>query len=95
MMLDRLKDLGFKYSTISGITFSIMDIMTSQHKQEYIAAGQEKVNKINKQFQRGLITDLERHNSVCAVWNEVRSQVEAELKEIAATNPSNPIFIMM
>ena len=95
MMLDRLKDLGFKYSTISGITFSIMDIMTSQHKQEYIAAGQEKVNKINKQFQRGLITDLERHNSVCAVWNEVRSQVEAELKEIAATNPTNPIFIMM
>ena len=69
--------------------------MTSQHKQEYIAAGQEKVNKINKQFQRGLITDLERHNSVCAVWNEVRSQVEAELKEIAATNPTNPIFIMM
>ena len=95
MMLDRLKDLGFKYSTISGITFSIMDIMTSEHKDEFIKAGQEKVDKINKQFSRGLITDLERYTSVVDVWNTVRSQVEGELKEIAAKNPKNPIFIMM
>ena len=95
MMLDRLKDLGFKYSTISGITFSIMDIMTSEHKDEFIKAGQEKVDKINKQFSRGLITDLERYTSVVDVWNAVRSQVEGELKEIAAKNPKNPIFIMM
>ena len=50
MMLDKLKDLGFKYSTISGITFSMADIKTSEHKQEFIATGQDKVDKINKQL---------------------------------------------
>ena len=95
MMLDRLKDLGFKYSTISGITFSLFDIKTSTHKAEFVAEGQEKVNKINKQFQRGLITDEERHNSVCDAWNEVNGKVQQELKKIAEEDVRNPIFMMM
>ena len=95
MMLDRLKDLGFKYSTISGITFSIMDIMTSQHKQEYIAAGQEKVNKINKQFQRGLITDRERLELVIDIWTKAKEEIQDELQGYAKSYVDNPIFIMM
>ena len=95
MMLDRLKDLGFKYSTISGITFSLFDIKTSTHKAEFVAEGQEKVNKINKQFQRGLITDEERHNSVCDAWNTVNGKVQQELKKIAEEDVRNPIFMMM
>ena len=95
MMLDRLKDLGFKYSTISGITFSLFDIKTSTHKAEFVAEGQEKVNKINKQFQSGLITDEERHNSVCDAWNAVNGKVQQELKKIAEEDVRNPIFMMM
>ena len=95
MMLDRLKDLGFKYSTISGITFSLFDIKTSTHKAEFVAEGQERVNKINKQFQRGLITDEERHNSVCDAWNAVNGKVQQELKKIAEEDVRNPIFMMM
>ena len=95
MMLDRLKDLGFKYSTISGITVSLFDIKTSTHKAEFVAEGQEKVNKINKQFQRGLITDEERHNSVCDAWNAVNGKVQQELKKIAEEDVRNPIFMMM
>ena len=95
MMLDRLKDLGFKYSTISGITFSLFDIKPSTHKAEFVAEGQEKVNKINKQFQRGLITDEERHNSVCDAWNAVKGKVQQELKKIAEEDVRNPIFMMM
>ena len=95
MMLDRLKDLGFKYSTISGITFSLFDIKTSTHKAEFVAEGQEKVNKINKQFQRGLITDEERHNSLCDAWNAVNGKVQQELKKIAEEDVRNPIFMMM
>ena len=95
MMLDRLKDLGFKYSTISGITFSLFDIKTSTHKAEFVAEGQEKVNKINKQFQRGLITDEERHNSVCDAWNAGNGKVQQELKKIAEEDVRNPIFMMM
>src|SRR5574344_160218 len=95
MMLDKLKDLGFKYSTISGITFSMADIKTSEHKQEFIATGQDKVDKINKQFSRGLITEAERHNSVCEIWNGVKGEVQKELKTMAESDAKNPIFMMM
>ena len=55
IFLDKLKDLGFKYSTIAGITIAISDIVTSKDKPEILAEGKETVDKINKQFQRGLI----------------------------------------
>ncbi|MDD4734149.1 MAG: DNA-directed RNA polymerase subunit beta' [Bacilli bacterium] len=95
IMLDKLKDLGFKYSTIAGITFSLSDIVTSSNKEEFIEIGREKVDKINKQFSRGLITEEERFTSVCEVWNGVTSQVQKELKKVIENDHSNPIFIMM
>ena len=95
IMLDKLKDLGFKYSTIAGITFSLSDIVVSEHKEEYIAVGKEKVDKINKQFARGLITEEERYASVCEVWNGVNSQVQKELRGVSENNHTNPIFMMM
>ena len=96
VMLDKLKDLGFKYSTVAGITFSMSDIVTSQTKDKAIAEGHEKVEKINKQYKRGLITDEERHNSVVDVWNSVQDQVHGELADIASAHAQeNPIFMMM
>lgn len=95
IMLDKLKHLGFKYSTIAGITFSLSDIVTSTNKEEFIEIGREKVDKINKQFSRGLITEEERFTSVCEVWNSVGDEVKKELKKIIENNHTNPIFIMM
>ena len=95
IMLDKLKDLGFKYSTVAGITFSMSDIVVSQNKEAVIAEGQEQVNKINKQYKRGLITEEERHNSVVNVWNGVQDQVHGELARIAKETVDNPIFMMM
>ena len=95
IMLDKLKDLGFKYSTIAGITFSLSDIVSSQNKEQFIKDGQEKVDKINKQFARGLITEQERFSSVCEVWNGVTAQVQKELKQLVEQKNDNPIFIMM
>ena len=60
IMLDKMKDLGFKYSTVAGITVSISDVVTSEHKEELIAEAQKMVEKVNKQYQRGLVTDEER-----------------------------------
>ena len=71
IMLDKLKDLGFRYSTRAGITFSLSDIVTSENKQEFIDKGRSKVDTINKQFARGLITEEERFSSVCEVWSGV------------------------
>ena len=95
IMLDKLKDLGFKFSTIAGITFSMSDIVVSAHKQEYLKEGHDKVEQINKQYKRGLITDEERHNSVCDVWNGVQDKVHGELASIAKEQIDNPIFMMM
>ena len=95
IMLDKLKDLGFKFSTVAGITFSMSDIVVSEHKEEYLKEGHDKVEKINKQFKRGLITDEERHNSVCDVWNSVQDKVHGELAAIAHERIDNPIFMMM
>ena len=95
IMLDKLKDLGFKYSTIAGITVSAADVITTDKKHEIVERAQEVVDKITKQYQRGLITDEERHESICAVWNKASDEVADDLKRISTENPYNPIFMMM
>ena len=95
IMLDRLKDLGFKYATKSGITMSAFDIMTSEHKQEIIDEGKKKVEEVTKQYKRGLITDDERYNKVVEIWNKATADVQSELSEISKDNGNNPVFMMM
>ena len=95
IMLDRLKDLGFKYSTISGTTVSAHDVATSSRKPEIIANSNKMVDKINKQYARGLITEEERYDSVINVWYKAKDEVQAELQDIADKATTNPIFMMM
>ena len=94
-MLDNLKDLGFKYSTISGITVSMADVEISQKKPEIVAEAQKVVDTINKQYKRGLITEEERFTKVIDTWNNATDQVKAELEAVSQTDVDNPIFIMM
>ncbi len=95
MMLDRLKDLGFKYSTIAGITVSVADVRTSVKKPQIIADSNKLVDTINKQFARGLITEEERFGKVIDVWNNAKNEVQKELETYAKTELDNPIFMMM
>ena len=97
IMLDKLKDLGFKYSTYAGITISAADVITSKKKDEIIAASEAEVLKVNKQYQRGLITDKERFDLVIAVWDKAKKDIEKELESYAKSEEyeDNPIFIMM
>ena len=95
IFLDKLKDQGFKYSTYSGITIAYSDIVTSKHKEEIVDKSNAEVKKINKQYQRGLITDKERLDLVIDVWTKAKKDIEKELSEYAKTYEDNPIFIMM
>ncbi len=95
IMLDKMKDLGFKYSTISGITISISDVVTSDKKQEIVDDAQKTVNNINKQYKKGLITEDERKAKVIETWNGAKDQVQRELEAISQQDVDNPIFIMM
>ena len=97
IFLDKLKDQGFKYSTYSGITIAYSDIVTSKNKDAIIEKSNKEVKKINKQFQRGLITDKERLDLVIEVWNKAKEEIQDELSEYAKSKDyeDNPIFIMM
>ena len=97
IMLDKLKDLGFKYSTYSGITIAASDVVTSKNKDAIIEASEAEVKKINKQYQRGLITDKERFDLVIAIWDKAKKDIEKELEAYAKSEEyeDNPIFIMM
>ena len=95
IFLDKLKDLGFKYSTKAGITIAVSDIVTSKNKAEILSRGNEAVEKINKQFRRGLVTEEERFKKVIEVWNNAKLEVQKELEKYSKEYEDNPIFIMM
>lgn len=95
IMLDKLKDLGFKYSTVAGVTVSIADVVRSDDKEEIIERAKAKVDKINKQYQRGLITETERYENVITAWNNATDEIKDELAELSKNNYDNPIFMMM
>lgn len=95
IMLDKLKDLGFKHSTLAGISIGIGDIIESKKKPEILKAASEKETTINKQYKRGLITDRERYEKVVDVWSNAKKDIESELKTIIQDNPDNPISIMI
>ena len=94
-MLDKLKNLGFEYSTYSGITMSAFDIIADSNKEQIISDGKKKVEQIGKQYKRGLITEQERYERVIEVWNNANEQIKNDLSKLAEENPNNPIFIMM
>ena len=97
IMLDKLKDQGFKYSTYSGITIAASDVVTSKQKEQIIENSEAEVKKINKQYQRGLITDKERFDLVIGIWDKAKKDIEKELEAYAKSEEyeDNPIFIMM
>ena len=95
IFLDKLKDLGFKYSTYAGITIAASDVVTSKNKDAIIEKSNEEVKKVNKQFRRGLITEKERFDLVIDIWTKAKKEIEKELEVYAKTMEDNPIFIMM
>ena len=95
MMLDRLKDLGFKYSTKSGITISLSDIPVNTEKQAVIDETRKTIDQINKQFKRGLITDDERHSKVIKLWTDATSKVQNKLSELLLQDTKSPLSMII
>ncbi|MFS0881602.1 DNA-directed RNA polymerase subunit beta' [Metabacillus niabensis] len=91
-MLDRMKNLGFKYSTKAGITVGVADIIVLKEKQEIISEAQAKVDNVMKQFRRGLITEDERYERVISIWSAAKDNIQGKL--MASLDKRNPIFMM-
>ena len=92
-MLDNIKAKGFKYSTISGLTYSMEDVKVPEEKAQILKQAEEQVEQIRKQYKRGLITNDERFKEVVGVWNDATLKVGKALEE--NLEPLNPINLMV
>lgn len=93
-VLDKLKDQGFRYATVAGITVSLADINMVEGKREMIDKGDKQIEKITALYDRGLLTDDERHRQVVDTWNGVLDQVKEKLTIQFKKDTRNPIFMM-
>ena len=91
-VLDAMKDLGYHYATIAGITVAFSDVETPAMKGEALAAADERAAKIEKQFERGIITDSERRQELIEIWTEATAQVSAAMEKNFSVE--NPFFLM-
>ena len=92
MMLDRMKDLGYKYSTRAGLTVGIADISVAGNKKTILSDAHNQVDEISKLFRRGLITDDERYERVIETWNAAKDEIQSALTKTLGAR--NPIFMM-
>jgi DNA-directed RNA polymerase subunit beta' len=106
--LDRIKKLGFYYSTRGGISFSLSNLIIPEMKNEIVKNAEKAVNKVEKLYMDGIITNGERHNKVLSIWGHATAEVAIEVtKDLEKENnqaflntdkalaPFNPIFMML
>ncbi|HEY7017293.1 MAG TPA: DNA-directed RNA polymerase subunit beta', partial [Gaiellaceae bacterium] len=91
-VLDKIKALGFHYATKAGITVSKNDIVIPQSKEEILAGYEERVSNVEQLYERGLITEEERHEQIVNLWTEATEDVAQAMEE--TLYELNPIFMM-
>ncbi len=98
-LVDQLKELGFKFATVAGVTVGIYDMVVPPEKVEVVERARNNQMEVEKQFLEGLITNRERYNKVIAIWSEATEKVsEAMFREMTrqeeARHEFNPILMM-
>ena len=91
-LLDYIKSTGYKYSTIAGMTVSVDDVKVPPAKKQILADANVEVDKVLKQYKRGLITDQERYNSVIKIWEAATDKVTEAMKD--NFDRLNPVYMM-
>jgi DNA-directed RNA polymerase subunit beta' len=91
-VLDTIKDLGFRYGTLAGVTISKNDIVIPPDKEQILSGFEERVSRVEDAYDQGLITESERHEQITSIWTEATDRVaEAMVKNL---NELNPIYMM-
>jgi len=97
--LDEVKELGFKFATFGGISISLDDLVIPEKKKELVQKAKIQVERFEKDFQKGIITDREKYNKVIDVWaysaNKIAEEVFLALDKSQKDGYFNPIFIMI
>ncbi len=107
ILADRLKDLGYKYATTSGISIAMEDMVIPKKKNEILERAEREVKKIEQQYINGLITDGEKYNKVVDIWAQATEEIASEMmkemavevvqgpgKKKAKVDSFNPIYMM-
>jgi DNA-directed RNA polymerase subunit beta' len=96
LLLDKLKDLGFKIATISGVSIAISDILIPDRKDEILNEAQVKVDEIKSKFDRHILTDGERYNKVIDIWTHATNRVAGSMMDSLKKdrNGFNPVYMM-
>ena len=107
ILADRLKDVGFHFATLSGISISVADMKVPPQKKEILRKAEDEVRRVEKQYVDGLITDGEKYNKLVDIWAKASEDVAQKMIEVMGTEmvtgledkqvmvPSfNPIFMM-
>ena len=105
-LLDRMKETGFRESTRSGLSFAASDLRTPENKEHVLKEKDKEVEKVRKQFDRGIITEVERYNKVIDTWMEARDLITKQMMTDLPERPAgrsddgesgpylNPIYLM-
>ena len=93
-VLDKIKDQGFHYSMVSSVTVAISDIKDVKGKAEKVAEGQKLVDQIQDFYERGYLSNEERHNQVVKVWTRITDEVKEYVKASMEADKRNPLVIM-
>jgi DNA-directed RNA polymerase subunit beta' len=80
-LLDRIKNLGFRRSTLAGLSFALTDLRIPEAKPKILAAAQKVVDRVERNYQNGVITPMERHNQLIDIWVHARERVTQEMIE--------------
>ena len=103
-LIDDLKNLGYNYVTVSGASMGLKDMIRPADKDDVIAKARQEAEKVQVQFQQGVITDGERHNKVVDIWSAATEKVGEDLyktidRNVSKDNPKptelNPVFMMV
>ncbi|MEU0490676.1 DNA-directed RNA polymerase subunit beta' [Nocardiopsis sp. NPDC006139] len=91
--LDALKDAGYRWATRSGLTIGIEDVVAPPQKAEILAGYDRKADKIQREYDRGLITDDERRNELTEVWTQATAEVAKNMEDNFPAD--NPVWMMV
>ncbi|RKY41353.1 MAG: DNA-directed RNA polymerase subunit beta' [Candidatus Omnitrophota bacterium] len=92
ILLDKLKDIGFEYATLGGISIGIEDLEIPPEKQECIKEANSELAKVEEQYKKGIITERERHNKIIDIWTKTTDKVsDLVFKHL---DLFNPVFMM-
>jgi DNA-directed RNA polymerase subunit beta' len=99
VMLDKLKELGFREATKAGVSIGIDDMIIPEEKGQQIEAAQKLIREAEKQYRKGVITDAERYNKIIDIWTHCTDQIANvmfdTLKKNQGKKEYNPVFLMV